>query len=333
MNDLRFAFRQLRKNPGFTAVAVLTLALGIGANTAIFSVVHGVLLAPLPFFEPERLVGIHETVPSRGADRIPVSPPTFLDWRNQSSTFESLSAMAYMGYNLTGQGEARRLNAARVSANFFQMLGVNPVNGRAFAPDEETVGRHRVAIVSRSLWRGTFGGDLAIIGRTIQLDGEGFEVVGVVPDGIGLPSAKAGLGTAAAFGPDELANRGSRSLQVLGRLKQGVSHQEAATEIQGISARLAREHEESNDFSSGLIGLHEETVGKTRRPLLVLLGAVICVLLIACANIANLLLARAAARSREFALRTSLGAGRARILRQLVTEGLLLSLIAGGLGI
>ena len=333
MTDLKFACRQLLKNPGFTAVAVLTLALGIGANTAIFSVVHGVLLAPLPFPEPERLVRIHETVPARGTDRIPVSPPTFLEWRNQSSTFESLSAMAYMGYNLTGQGEARRVNAARVSANFFQMLGVNRFKGRAFAPDEETVGRHRVAVVSRTMWQGTFGGDPAIIGRTIQLDGEGYEVVGVVLDGIGLPSSKTELWTPTAFGAGELADRGSRSLEVLGRLKQGVLHQEATTEMQGISDRLAEVHEESKNFSSSLIGLHEETVGKTRRPLLVLLGAVACVLLIACANVANLLLARAAARSREFALRTSLGAGRTRILRQLVTEGLLLSLIAGGLGI
>ncbi|MBX3744794.1 MAG: ABC transporter permease [Verrucomicrobiae bacterium] len=333
MNDLKFALRQLLKNPGFTAVAVLTLALGIGANTAIFSVVHGVLLAPLPFPAPERLVRIHETVPARGADGVPVSPPTFLDWRNQSSTFESLSAMTYMGYNLTGQGEARRLNAARVSANFFQLLGVNPVNGRAFAPEEETVGRHRVAIVSRAMWQGTFGGDPAVVGRIIQLDGEGYEVVGVVPDRIGIPSSKTELWTPAAFSAEELADRGSRYLQVIGRLKQGVSHQEAASEMQTISARLAGEHEESKDFSSSLIGLHEETVGTTRRPLLVLLGAVACVLLIACANVANLLLARATARSREFALRTSLGAGRVRILRQLVTEGLLLSLVAGGLGL
>lgn len=331
--NLRQVFRQWAKSPGFAVVAILTLALGIGANTAIFSLVYGLLLQPLPYRDADRLMQVHESVPARGVNRVPVSVPNFVDWQRQSASFEGLSGLNHVGYNLTGQGDPRRVNGARVTANLFSLVGSNPILGRTFTPEEEVFGKHFVVLLSERFWRTSFGADTGVIGRSLRLDGENYTVIGVLPNQLRLPSRNTELWTPAGFQPVELEQRGNHSWRVIGRLKPGVSREQAETEMNGIARRLGEQFEDAREFGVSVIGLREELVGELRLPLLILLGAVGCVLLIACANVANLMLARSAARAREFAVRAALGAGRWDVIRQLLSESLVLSGCGGVLGI
>ncbi|MCI0392114.1 MAG: ABC transporter permease [Acidobacteria bacterium] len=329
--DLRYGARMLLKQPIFSLIAIITLALGIGANTAIFSLVNTVLLRPLPFAEPERLVWTWGEF--SGGNRAATSPPDFLDYRAQNQVFEELAAMIFNSFNLTGTGEPERVIGGTVTANFFQALGVKMVQGRVFTPEEEQSGRGQVAIISNGLWRGRFAGDPGIIGRTIVLDGRSHTVVGVAPEATGL-LLEAEIWTPLTFDIPEMKIRRFHFLRAIGRLKPGVILQQAQSDIDAVAARLEKLYPESNkDWRLRLVPMREFLVGETRRPLYVLLGAVGLVLLIACANVANLTLAQAARRQKEVALRHALGADRMRLIRQLLTESALLSMIAGIIGL
>jgi len=321
----------LLKRPGFTVVAVITLALGIGANTAIFSLVNAVLLSPLPFAEPERLVWTWGEF--SGGNRASTSPPDFLDYRAQNRSFEELAAMRFNSFNLIDAGEPERVIGSLVTANFFQALGVKLVQGRAFLPEEEQSGREQVAIIGQGLWRRRFGGDPQIIGKTITLDGRGHTVVGVAPDATRVLQ-EAEIWTPLTFDNPDMKIRRFHFLRAIGRLRQGVTLQQAQADIDAVVAGLEKLYPESNkDWRLRLVPMREYLVGQTRRPLYVLFGAVVFVLLIACANVANLMLAQASRRQKEVTLRHALGANRMRLIRQLLTESALLSLIAGGLGL
>jgi putative ABC transport system permease protein len=329
--DVRYGARMLAKNPGFTLVAILTLALGIGANTAIFSLVNAVLIRPLPFAEPERLVWTWGEF--SGGNRASTSPPDFLDYRAQNRSFEELAATYFNSFNLTGAGEPERIIGSMVTTNFFQALGVKPVRGRAFLPEEEQSGRERVAIIGQGLWQRRFGGDPQIIGKTIQLDGRSHTVVGVAPDAT-RALQEAEIWTPLTFENSEMKVRRFHFLRAIGRLKQGVTLQQAQADIDAVSVGLEKLYPESNkDWRLRLVPMREYLVGQTRRPLYVLLGAVGFVLLIACANVANLTLAQASRRQKEVGLRHALGANRMRLIRQMLTESALLSVIAGAVGL
>jgi predicted permease len=334
--DLRYGFRMLVKNPVFTAIAVLALALGIGANSAIFSVVNTLLLQPLPYKNPDQLVVIWENAAHLGFPKNTPSAANFLDWQKQATLFQGMGAFAERTFNLTGVGEPERLEGRRVSANLFDLLGVKPILGRTFVPDEDKPGT-KVALLNESLWRRRFGSDPTVIGRALALNGESYTVVGVLPNSVRLPAFgnwRDQIWVPLAFTAEESANRGNHYLEVIGRLKPGVKLPQVRAEMETIAARLAQQYPEDNTRIGSVVNpLHEEIVGNMKPALLILLGAVAFVLLIACANVANLLLARAAARHKEIALRLALGADRARLTKQLLVESVMLSLLGGVVGL
>ena len=333
--DLRYSARTLIKSPGFTAVAVLALTLGIGANTAIFSVVNSVLLRPLPYSDPERLMQLWESNTSKGRSEIPASYPNFADWRDQNHVFEQVVAYSDWTFNLTGSGEPERIRSAIVSPAFFSALGNKPIRGRVFVPGEDERGKDLVAVISESLWQRRFGSDPNIVGRSLNLDDKSFTVVGVIARGAQAPllSGEIELWAPVSHGFG-FTNRYGHYLNVIARLKPDATPQQAQADMNTIAGRLEQQYPESNKgLSVRVVSLGEQIVGNFRTSLLVMLAAVVFVLLIGAANVANMLLARAAARQKEMAIRTALGAGRWRIVRQLLTESMLLSLISGILGL
>jgi putative ABC transport system permease protein len=334
--DLRYGLRMLAKNPAFTIIAVFALALGIGANSAIFSVVNKVLLEPLPFKNPNQLVMVWENATHLGFPKNTPPPANFIDWRKQSTVFDGMAAFTERSFNLTGVGEPERLDGRRVSANLFDLLGVKPILGRTFVPQEDQPGT-KVVILNESLWKRRFGGDQTVIGRALSLNGESYTVIGVVPSSVRLPAFgnwRDQVWVPLAFSSEEAAERGNHFLEVIARMKPGVTLQKAQAEMETIAARLAQEYPRYNTRIGAVVNpLHEEIVGNMKPALLMLLGAVAFVLLIACANVANLLLARAAVRQKEIALRLALGANRARLTKQLLVESVMLSLIGGFVGL
>jgi putative ABC transport system permease protein len=338
--DIRFALRQFAARPGFTATAVLVLALGLGANTAIFSVVNALLLRPLPYPHDERLVTLNERMHGkRGDEGSNLSPANFTDWRAQSSSFDEISASNTGPANLTsetGAFEPERIDVCFCSANFTAMLGVSPIVGRAVRPDEDRYGGSKVALISYNLWQQRLGGAADVVGKSIRLDSDAVQVVGVMPRGFHFPNDSIAVWTPLMSGISQQtqARRDLHFLQTTGRLRAGVTAEQAKAELADIITHIRQEHPGvAMGDGAILTPFREAMVGSVHDALVVLLGAVGCVLLIACVNVANLVLTRSSSRMRELCIRSAIGAGRDEILRQLLTESVLLSLAGGAAGL
>jgi putative ABC transport system permease protein len=337
IQDLRFGIRMLLQKPGFTIVALIALALGIGANTAIFSVVNTILIRPLPYTESDKLVWIWEENPASDIKREPASGPNFTDWKNQNSVFENMTGFTKYNPILTESGEPERITGTIVSSSFFDVLKAQAAMGRTFLPEEDQKGKDKVVVLSQGLWQRRFGADPKILGNSIKLNGNSFTVVGIMPPSFENPlpgeQTKAELWVPIGFDLTKMGRRGD-FLNVIGRLKPGISIEQARAELKTIAGRLEQQYQSTNaGWSVTVLSLHERFVGDVKPALIVILGAVGFLLLIACANVANLLLSRATARQKEIAIRNALGAGRSRIIRQLLTESLILSIAGGAIGL
>ena len=331
--DLHYGLRMLLKKPSFTLIAVLTLALGIGANTAIFSIVNTVLLKPLPYREPERLARLSEVHRQKGLTDVPVSAANIVDWQKQSKSFEEIAAYYGWSFNLIGGREPEQIEGLKITANLFPLLGLSPIQGRNFLPEENQPGRDQVVLLSYELWQRQFGADPKAIGQIISLDNEPFTIVGVMPPKTRFHGRVDVWMPETALATSAKTDRGARFMRVIARLKANVTLEQARAEMTAIDAHLPKAYADKEGWSISLTSLPDSIVGEIRPALWILLGAVGFVLLIACANVANLMLARAAGRHREFAIRAALGAGRLRLARQLFTESLLLTLAGGAAGL
>ena len=336
-SDVRYGIRMMARSPGFTIVAILTLALGIGANTAIFSVVNGVLLNPLPFPQPDQLVTLSESKPNFSTGSI--SYPNFRDWQRSNHTFSSMAISRSISFSLTGAGEAEQLKAELLSSDYFSLLGVKPVIGRMFAPGEDEVGAAPIVLISEGLWKRKFGSSPEVLGRTMTLDGGSFTIVGVIPADFDLSVRS--FRNSELYVPigqwknNFLLNRGAGlGIHGIGRLKPGVTIEQARADMDEVTRNLTAAYPDvDKGIGAAVFPLKQDMLGQVRPLLLLLLGAVCFVLLIACVNVANLLLARSTSRAREFAIRAALGAGSGRLIRQLLTESILLGIAGGGLGL
>ena len=339
MNDFRYAIRQLLKQPGFTILAIVALALGIGANTVLFSAINTLFFRPLAYPQPKQLIRAWGSFPERGLDRANVSWPRFSAWRDQQQSFSDFAAQSFTGCTLTGRGDPENLQGIRVTSNFFPTLGVEPLLGRTFTADDDRQGGPNVVILSHTFWQKRFGGDRNILGQPIVLNGTPFTIIGVMPATLKFPFAQNQVWLPRVFEqeglPPDLIQRGTGYLTTLGRLKPGVTVKQADEQLHVIDKRYAAANPEKVDSKAGMsvVGMHEDLVGQQRPMLLTLFAAVGCVLLVACANVANLLLARFTARRKEIAVRSALGATRARIVFQFLAESILTSVLAGLFGV
>ena len=330
--DLRYTARTLARTPGFTLTAILVVALGVGANTAVFTVTDFVLIRPLPFPQPERLVKLWERLP--GYTEMELAPASYRDWKRMSHSFVAMGAYVPNSVNLVGQGDPERLESAAVSADLFGLLGIQPMAGRLFTADDDRSGAPGTVLLSYGLWQAVFGGDIGVMGRKVILDGAPYTVIGVMPRDFHFPHRTVDLWTPLQFQNDAFADRNDNYLDVVGKLRRGVSVEQARAEMAVITAQLERQYpKEMARHGATVNRLRDEVSERSRMLLVALAGAAICVLLIACANLANLLLARGLARQKELAVRAALGAGRERMVRQLVTESLVLAVIGGVPGV
>lgn len=332
--DLHYAGRTLGRAPGFTFTAIIVAALGVGANTAAFTMLDHVLIRRLPFPESERLVKLWQNDKSGGYTRMELSPANYRDWKRMSTSFEGMAAHRPLSVNLVGHGDPERLEGASVTSDLFPLLGAVPALGRLFTPQEDRDGAGGTVILSYALWQSMFGGDAGVLGRKVILDDAPYLVIGVMPRNFYYPNRECELWTAMRFAPDDFADRTNTFLYPIAKLKPGISIEQAQAEMSAVTSQLARAYPKENaKIGATVIALGDEVSGQARLLLIALFGAALCVLLIACTNLANLMLARALARSKELAVRTAMGAGRERLIRQLLTESLILALSGGILGV